>query len=116
MTLALVLQSCAHAAAPASSPVAASLPADCLDLNGQRELLAGVELEIGEQAAHLARCNVQRGAAVRYGDGQASRAQAAEGRLVWALPVTGVGSAIVAAVVTALVMGAVQQQHPAAAK
>jgi hypothetical protein len=118
MTLALVLQSCAHAVAPASSPASASTMAvdfDCLDLQGQKELLAGIELEAGEQAAKLARCNVQRGAAVKFGDAQAQRAEKAEGRLLWALPVTGIGAAILGAVIGAAVEAATHKQ-PAVAR
>lgn len=105
----LTLTACAPSVAPSSNPAAASLPvADCLDMQGQRELLAGIWIAGGEQAGQLARCKVQRSAALKFGDEQAARAQAAEGRLVWALPVTGIGAAIVAAVVTAVVMSQTQ--------
>lgn len=112
MLFAIVLQSCAPVVAPASSApfFPASLPADCLDLQGQRELLAGVELELGSQAAALARCNVQRGAAVKYGDGQAQRAQTAEGQLRWAIPVTGVGGVVLGAAIAAVAVWASTQQ------
>lgn len=104
LILVLVLPACAPVVVPASSlPATMAVDFDCLDLQGQKELLAGVELELGEQAAALARCNVQRGAAVKYGDGQASRAQAAESRLTWAIPVAGVGGVILGAVITAAV-------------
>lgn len=123
MTLyALALLACAPVAGPASSPLyAGTMPVDfgdCLDLEGQRELLAGVELEGGEQAAALARCNVQRGAAVKYGDGQASRADAAEKRLTWAIPLAGTGGAIIGAAIAALAAWAatqVQTSKPAGA-
>lgn len=39
--------SCASVVAPVSEPIAASQP--CLDIQGQRELLAGVELVIGDE-------------------------------------------------------------------
>lgn len=117
LILALTLNACAHSVAPASSPAtaASSQPADCLDMQGQRELLAGIWIAGGEQAGQLARCKVQRGAAISFGDQQASRAQAAEQRLVWALPVTGVAAATVAAVVTAVIMS-LSHHEPAVAK
>ncbi len=98
--------SCAPVVGPASSsaPATMAVDFDCLDLQGQKELLAGVELELGEQAASLARCNVNRNLAVKFGDKQAARADAAESRLSWAVPVTGVAAAIVSAVVTGLVV------------
>lgn len=49
----LVLSSCAPAAAPASRPVAFA-PAMALDAQGVRELLAGVELELGDERAKTA--------------------------------------------------------------
>lgn len=110
----LLSSACAHGAARGSSaPVAASLPADCLDLQGQRELLAGVELEKGPQAAQLARCNVLRGAAVKYGDGQAQRADSAEKRLSWAVPVTGVSGVILGAVAAGLTAWAITRAQQA---
>ncbi len=115
-TLVLVLSDCAHVAEPVSNPVAASMPVDCLDLQGQKELFAGIELEAGEKAAALARCNIQRGAALKYGDGQASLARAAEGRLLWAIPVSGVGGVIVGAAITAIVEAVLRKPLPAAAQ
>lgn len=113
LILGLMLSACAHSGAPSSNPAAASLPvSDCLDMQGQRELLAGIWIAGGEQAGQLARCKVQRGAAITYGDAQASRATAAEQRLVWALPVTGVAAATVAAVVTAVIMSLANKPAP----
>lgn len=117
LMFALVSQSFACAAVPASKPALANadvLPVDfgdtdCLDLQGQRELLAGVELEGGEQAAALARCNVQRGAAVKYGDGQAAARDAAEKRLTWAVPLSGIGGAVLGAAIAALTAWAITQ-------
>jgi hypothetical protein len=86
---------------PASNP--ASREVDCLDLQGQRELLAGVELEKGEQAAGLARCTVERTALERWGQQEAKRADDAETRMVWVTALTGVGSAAVAAAITAVI-------------
>lgn len=117
LILALMLNACAHSVAPASSPAAAasSQPVDCLDMQGQRELLAGIWIAGGEQAGQLARCKVQRGAAVKFGDDQAARASAAESRLVWALPVTGVLGAAVGAALTALIMS-LTHHEPAVAR
>lgn len=55
MTIFLVASmSCASVGEKASKPFAASQP--CLDMQGQRELLAGVELEIGDARAKTAAC------------------------------------------------------------
>jgi hypothetical protein len=116
----LVLNACAPAVGPASNTapnaglIAPPPPPGCLDLEGQRELLAGVELEKGAYAAEIARCNIQRGAAVKYGDGQAQRATAAEGQLRWAIPVTGVGGVVLGALVAGLVVWASQPKTAAA--
>lgn len=52
----LVLTNCATAAAPESRPAAYS-PLPCLDDTGQRELLAGFELELGDERAKTAVCS-----------------------------------------------------------
>lgn len=54
--LTLALTSCAHVAVPASRPVAMEWPADAspLDAQGVRELLAGAELELGDERAKTA--------------------------------------------------------------
>lgn len=116
LTLTLVSPSCAPAAGPASSPAqqAATLPLGCLDYQGQRELIAGVELEMGERAAELARCFVQRRAAVKFGDAQSSRADAAESRLQWAIPVGTIGGVAVGAGVAVGVETAVNGRPKAA--
>ncbi len=106
----IALNACAPVVGPASNAAQfpATLPVNCLDLQGQRELLAGVELEKGAHAAQLARCSVQRSAAVKYGDGQAQRAHDAEGQLRWAIPVTGVGGVVLGALVAGLIVWASQ--------
>lgn len=92
----IALNACASVAAPASEPAsaAATLPVDCLDVQGQRELLAGIELELGPQAAQLARCNARVSGADRYAAAQAQRADAANTR-----------TAVVAVVVAVLATG-----------
>ena len=59
--LLVVLTSCASAAAPASKPVpAVTAQADTLpplDGEGQREMLAGFELELGDERAKTAAAN-----------------------------------------------------------
>jgi hypothetical protein len=96
LTLWLVCSACASVAGPASR--AATLPVDCLDVQGQRELLAGIELELGPQAAQLARCNARVGGAERYAAEQGKRAEAADARAVWVSVVVGVVAASVGAV------------------
>jgi hypothetical protein len=80
-----------------------------LDLQGQRELLAGIELEGGAGKAALARCNVERMAAAKYGDMESQRADAAQSRTVWVTVVTAIGSAASSAAVTAIVDRAVKK-------
>lgn len=66
----LVLNSCAHAVAPASRP---ALPAPTgltsavvLDEQGVRELLAGVELELGDERAKTAAAQQREAEARRW--------------------------------------------------
>ena len=103
LTLSL-LTSCAHPPPPATAPTSAPVfDASCLDVQGQRELLAGVALEGGKLAAALARCSIEKGAANHLADAQEKRAQEAESRELWLTPVVGIGGAILAAVATALI-------------
>ncbi len=82
-------------------------------MQGQRELLAGIWIAGGEKAGQLAACKVQRGAAIKFGDDQAARADSAEKRLLWALPVTGIGAAILGAVIGAAVEAATHKDPKA---
>lgn len=55
MTFLVALTSCAPVVAPASRP----LTENCLDVQGQRELLAGFELELGDERAKTAECKAE---------------------------------------------------------
>lgn len=95
---ALFLTGCVHAASLPST-----LP-NCLDIQGQRELLAGVALEAGEQAAALAACNVQKRAAQQ-------EAQSNEWKATWLPVITGIAGAVLSAAVTAGIEAGVQKEE-----
>jgi hypothetical protein len=73
----------------------------CLDVRGQKELLAGIALEFGDATAALARCNIRTTGAEKYAEAQEQRALAAEAREVWVPIVAGVLGAATAAAITA---------------
>lgn len=114
MMLPLVLLNCAHVgvlahslrangeASSKTNEMPSSAP-QCLDVAGQRELLAGIELEAGPQAAALARCNVRAMAADRLAQNEEQKVQDAESRTLWISLGSSLGSAIVGAVVTAVI-------------
>lgn len=55
MTFLVALTSCASVVAPGSNASTES----CLDIRAQRELLAGVELELGDERAKTAACRAE---------------------------------------------------------
>lgn len=102
LMLMLALMSCAHADAPASSPLAGmtetleavgrstqqlATPRPPLNDIGVRELLAGFELQLGDERAKAARAMRERDAANRYGDAEKTRADNA---ILWQV-LAGVG-------------------------
>lgn len=99
------------ASRPASAPASRSDAAPCLDAQGQRELLAGIALEAGEQAAQLARCNVRATGAERYAEQQQTRADEANTRTAWVSAIAAVLGAGVAAAITAGVNAAANAHH-----
>lgn len=58
MTFLVALTSCAHVVGPGSNAVTPG----CLDEQGQRELLAGFELELGDERAKTAACRAEKSA------------------------------------------------------